>query len=104
MTEKNNDPDTNTLRQSKEIDPALKATTSTSEWGPPPNIARLSASERIAAEKKLKRKIDIRLLPTLVVMYILSRPLLFLSDLQIILIVMRLRQLDLAESPKISVS
>lgn len=82
MTEQNNDPDTNTLRQSKEIDPTLKATASTSEWGPPPSVARLSASERVAAERKLKRKIDIRLLPTLVIMYILSRPsLLFLSDL-----------------------
>ena len=82
MTEHNNDPDTNTLRQSKEIDPGtLKSTTKTSEWGPPPNIVRLSASERVAAEMKLKRKIDIRLLPTLVVMYILSRPLHFLSDL-----------------------
>jgi hypothetical protein len=77
MTEEQRyDPDANTLRQSKAMDPTLKATVSTSEWGPPPSVARLSALERLAAERKLKRKIDIRLLPALVVMYILSMPLL----------------------------
>ena len=50
----------------------LKTDTNSSGWGPPPSVARMTPEERVAAEVKLKRKIDIRLLPTLVVMYILS--------------------------------
>jgi hypothetical protein len=64
--------DQHTLRQSNEVDPTLKTETSHDEWGPPASVARLSPEERMAAEIKLKRKIDLRLLPTLVVMYILS--------------------------------
>jgi hypothetical protein len=64
--------DGNTLRQSNEIDPTLKAEATHNEWGPPASVARLSPEERLAAEVKLKRKIDFRLLPPLVVMYILS--------------------------------
>jgi hypothetical protein len=64
--------DQHTLRPSNEIEPTLKAETSHDEWGPPASVARLSHEERIAAEIKLKRKIDLRLLPILVVMYILS--------------------------------
>ena len=64
--------DTGTLRQSKEGYGGDKLETVPSEWGPPPSVVRLSRQERIAAERKLKRKIDFRLLPILVVMYILS--------------------------------
>jgi len=65
--------DAQTLRQSKELDGDVKPQTShTSQWGPPELVARLSQDERIAAERKLKRKIDFRLLPALVIMYILS--------------------------------
>jgi hypothetical protein len=60
-----------TPRQSREQDVGLKQ--ETSPWGPPPLVAKMSPEERIAAEKKLKRKIDFRLLPVIVVMYILSR-------------------------------
>lgn len=71
MNQKNEDTD-QTPRQSREIDVGVKAETTTSEWGPPPSVSRLSRDERIAAERKLKRKIDFRLLPIIVVMYILS--------------------------------
>jgi hypothetical protein len=43
-----------------------------SEWSPPASVAKLSRLERIDAERKLKRKIDTRILPALVGMYILS--------------------------------
>jgi len=38
----------------------------------PMSVARLSHEERTAAEKALVRKIDLRLLPMLVIMYILN--------------------------------
>jgi hypothetical protein len=41
-------------------------------WGPPASVAKLSRVERAAAERKLMRKIDSRIMPPLVVMYILS--------------------------------
>ena len=66
------DAETGTLRQSKEGYGGDKLEPVQSEWGPPPSVARLSSQERIAAERKLKRKIDFRLMPILVVMYILS--------------------------------
>jgi Major Facilitator Superfamily len=74
-----NDNDAQTLRQSKEIDGGLKTETSHSEWAPPASVARLSREERSAAERKLKRKIDIRLLPVIVIMYILSKWHIFLA-------------------------
>jgi len=65
--------DAQTLRQSRELDADLKPKASqTSQWGPPESVAKLSQEERIAAERRLKRKIDFRLLPALVIMYILS--------------------------------
>jgi hypothetical protein len=64
--------DAGTLRQSKEGYASDKLDTVQSEWAPPPSVAQLSRQERIAAETKLKRKIDFRLLPILVIMYILS--------------------------------
>lgn len=39
---------------------------------PPPCVSILTPEERHNAEKKLVRKIDIRLLPVLVIMYILN--------------------------------
>lgn len=39
---------------------------------PPPYVSRLTPEERQNAEKNLVRKIDIRLLPVLVIMYILN--------------------------------
>lgn len=38
----------------------------------PMSVARMSDEERAAAEKALVRKIDLRLLPMLVIMYILN--------------------------------
>jgi hypothetical protein len=64
------DSDSETPRQSREQDVGIKE--ETSGWGPPPLVAKMSPEERIAAEKKLKRKIDFRLLPVIVVMYVLS--------------------------------
>ena len=66
------DTETGTLRQSKDGYAGDKLSPVQSEWGPPPSVARLSGQERIAAERKLKRKIDFRLMPILVIMYILS--------------------------------
>ena len=39
---------------------------------PPEIIARLSPEERLALELKMRRKIDFRLLPMVIVMYILN--------------------------------
>jgi hypothetical protein len=39
---------------------------------PPAFLARLSPEERMAMEAKLKRKIDLRLMPTIIIMYILN--------------------------------
>lgn len=39
---------------------------------PPPWIAALSQEERHNLEKKLKRKIDLRLMPAIIIMYILN--------------------------------
>jgi hypothetical protein len=38
----------------------------------PPLVATMSAEERIEAEKKMRRKIDTRLLPMIILMYIMS--------------------------------
>lgn len=38
----------------------------------PPYVANLSPEERIEAEKRLVRKIDIRLLPMIIIMYIMN--------------------------------
>jgi len=65
--------DAGTLRQSREGIVGNKLETVHSEWGPPASVAQMSREDRIAAEIKLKRKIDLRLLPILVVMYILSK-------------------------------
>lgn len=39
---------------------------------PPEIISNMTPEHRAAVEKRLKRKIDLRLMPTLVVMYILN--------------------------------
>ena len=39
---------------------------------PPEIIARLSPDERLALEAKLRRKIDLRLLPMVILMYIMN--------------------------------
>jgi hypothetical protein len=39
---------------------------------PPPLVAAMSAEERIEAEKKMRKKIDTRLLPMIILMYIMS--------------------------------
>ena len=38
----------------------------------PPLVAAMSAEERLEAEKKMRRKIDTRLLPMIILMYIMS--------------------------------
>lgn len=44
------------------------------QWGlePPEILRHLSAEERAVLEKKLRRKIDLRLLPMIIIMYILN--------------------------------
>lgn len=39
---------------------------------PPAFLANMSKEERLALETKLKRKIDLRLMPAIIVMYILN--------------------------------
>jgi len=39
---------------------------------PPPLVAAMSAEGRIEAEKRMRRKIDTRLLPMIILMYIMS--------------------------------
>jgi hypothetical protein len=39
---------------------------------PPELVARMSPEERIHIEAKLKRKIDLRLMPMIIIMYILN--------------------------------
>lgn len=73
MDYSNEHADAQTPRQSAERDVGMpKAETTHSEWGPPPSVAKMTSEERAAAERRLKRKIDFRLLPSLVIMYILS--------------------------------
>jgi hypothetical protein len=38
----------------------------------PPLVAAMSAEERVEAEKRLRKKIDTRLLPMIILMYIMS--------------------------------
>jgi hypothetical protein len=38
----------------------------------PPLVAAMSAEERVEAEKRMRRKIDTRLLPMIILMYIMS--------------------------------
>ena len=40
----------------------------------PPLVAAMSSEERFEAEKKMRRKIDTRLLPMIILMYIMSMP------------------------------
>lgn len=40
---------------------------------PPPLVAAMTAEEREEAEKRLRRKIDTRLLPMIILMYIMSK-------------------------------
>jgi hypothetical protein len=40
---------------------------------PPPLVAAMSAEERVEAERKMRKKIDTRLLPMIILMYIMSR-------------------------------
>ena len=44
----------------------------TAKRQPPPYVRCLSPEERAVAEKKLVRRIDLRLIPTIIVMYILN--------------------------------
>jgi hypothetical protein len=39
----------------------------------PPLVAAMSAEERVEAEKRMRRKIDTRLLPMIILMYIMSK-------------------------------
>jgi len=45
----------------------------------PPLVAAMSAEERIGAEARMRRKIDTRLLPMIILMYIMSKYLLRLD-------------------------
>lgn len=44
----------------------------TRTFQPPELVCKMSPEERLAAEAKLKRKIDLRLLPMIILMYILN--------------------------------
>jgi hypothetical protein len=52
------------------IEDASSAQTCT--FQPPELVRKMSSEERVAAEARLRRKIDIRLLPMIVLMYILN--------------------------------
>lgn len=39
---------------------------------PPPLVAAMSKEERVVAEAKMRRKIDIRLMPMIILMYIMN--------------------------------
>lgn len=45
---------------------------SSSKLVPPPSVAAMSAEQRIEFEDNLRRKIDIRLLPMIILMYIMN--------------------------------
>lgn len=51
---------------------AIKLPTPDARIDPPPYVLSLTAEERDQAEKKLVRKIDGRLLPPIIVMYLLN--------------------------------
>lgn len=55
-----------------DIHPDAEIAKPPSKRPPPPYVASLSPQEREKAEKALVRKIDLRLLPVLVIMYILN--------------------------------
>lgn len=56
----------------KDIQAATVANTSALAFEPPEYVRNLTPEQRIAVEKKLKRKIDMRLMPMIVLMYIMN--------------------------------
>ncbi|KAF2194415.1 pantothenate transporter liz1 [Zopfia rhizophila CBS 207.26] len=59
-------------RISDEAPPDPGHGTASSKLEPPPLVAQMSQEQRIEAENKLRRKIDIRLLPMIILMYIMN--------------------------------
>jgi hypothetical protein len=57
---------------SSKVEDAAAAAPARGRHQPPAWIAALSVEERHELEKKLKRKIDVRLLPAVIIMYILN--------------------------------
>jgi hypothetical protein len=57
---------------SEEIEVVANANRPNARKEAPPSVARLSPEERSQAEKALVRKIDLRLLPIVVIMYIMN--------------------------------
>jgi hypothetical protein len=53
-------------------DGSAPETKATSRLQPPAIIANMSLEDRQALEVKLKRKIDLRLMPAIIIMYILN--------------------------------
>lgn len=54
------------------VDDAIPATAEGSRLTVPPLVAAMSKEERVAAEAKLRKKIDTRLLPMIILMYIMN--------------------------------
>ena len=66
------DPDTKVLVEDRYLEDAATASTSNLKRQPPELVKRLSPEGRADAERALTRKIDIRLLPMLILMYIMN--------------------------------
>lgn len=62
------------IAQETAQDAAQDPNATAKRWGlePPEIIRALSAEERAVLEKKMRRKIDLRLLPLIIIMYILN--------------------------------
>lgn len=54
------------------IDDAIPANAGSSKLTAPPLVAAMSPEQRTAAEAKLRKKIDTRLLPMIILMYIMN--------------------------------
>ena len=59
---------------SDHVDPATEQGrgSSNSKLEPPPLVAAMSQADRLGAEARLRRKIDSRLLPMIIIMYIMN--------------------------------
>jgi hypothetical protein len=61
-----------TDRISNDIAPTALNSSYDGKLVPPPLVAAMSPEERIIAETKMRRKIDTRLLPMIILMYIMN--------------------------------
>lgn len=71
----NNNDEVESVKDTAATDaPVTDAMAQAKQWGlqPPEILRNMTAEERAALEKKLRRKIDLRLLPMIILMYILN--------------------------------